>query len=1458
MVVTRSGKSSYAKVLQDGGSGSESNDDLSGVAPEPTGRSSPLPHITESGSVIGSGESTSDENRMIGGLLSLPQDRDPGLAGQGPASNVTLRDELVGLVPARSRSQQEEAASVSSEREIDAARADSPNPAAATHAGTMYPAYAKGTESVNSEDLGMKGEVKSEGGRMPGSFATPSDKGFVKPKSPVRASKRSPSQPEVSGPQFFKANILDVDPVDKTEIAGRWCDLDENGIGELPVEWVERASERWSPIRNEIISDLNLEAGKRRDRSTPRKKAKKSTQHKKDSSFVSSKVFASRNDLNNLHVSMGVIEEEPVMKSKGKGKERAVESEEELGDSDKENIPPGYDFEESDLRRAQIKADRVFALRMQKELERYHAERPENQPVGRDDLRQPDIQTGDVERPVHVPINENRGRSQFRTQFVNAEAGPSGHVHSSMNPSSDPSSSSFSSSSGSRGSSPDDSDSTYRGSDRDSSSSEFDPSTEGDSTTEDSSDEGSETSSDPKADKRKRQKKRKDELKSRKKHKRKSGHHGRSKSSSKRAKRDKAAKLGKTVSASAQIPRNTGLGRTLGTKDKKRNNRDKKKRSKRRKSKHLDSSSSDSGSESEFMDLFPSEPESVYSSDSTDTKTRKRAAKRKYKRKLAIAKRASEYYKVAPKEYDGSPNMYEFEKWSRDIKRWIKGSGMKMKHILPLIGQYMKGRAYKWYEREVVNGRRTFTKTEFFSALFDHVFPPDFRTEQRDKFENTHQGNWEIRDFIQRLQDIASTIGDVSEREIVRQAWRRSQVYVRTYLTKRGFDVERISLEQFSKYAQRAERTEKLLAKENKGERSQRTRPSTDRRNEGRNGGRNNDSGRKDKPTPQGQASSTSGKRPNNFQNKTRNQNDREHRPKFQPKPKLDKETRQRYMKENRCFKCSKEGHNAKDCPDSKVTNAVLNLDEDAIEKAAKERAAERRSKVKAAEDMGVASTSLAGVVNLDESEEIRSLKKRLWKDSVHQRLRGVIPLPFDDMREGTRPCAWNDPERFVVQELDDDIVPTGLIHVQDRHCNVIFDVPGFLFRKQTFDLAHWLHEKMRPHLDDIWDAREHSQPVPVKVADEDPDYDRNYLVQADNGWTYDARGHHVMRFRHYTGELLEFDCENAEQEALGKWYESSNCGGPCCNRTGGIKHDLLRCTEDVINYVPPAMVEWYTGEKHPDLEEIRHLYAVYLRRQQGLPIQEGEDSGLPPGELPHNPDSAFDADAEEYLQYVIAHGTQHYKGPFKRSIPRSPTPIPCRGLSGGCSGCEDLGSVSDDGGVGNVPDLESVPDSELDEVERMLSVVDTEDDAEDMNVTIAEDDVEHHPGRTESDLSELRGLRDFWRLVQAWTLSSEDGLSESSGEDGYYTCESPWEDDEPVVFYVGAVTAEKPKAKKGKSVRNKADLNSLEHTSLRVKDPSRKVPRPIIVNVRVNAEDQDHCTRQAIAGADGSVGIEG
>lgn len=468
-----------------------------------------------------------------------------------------------------------------------------------------------------------------------------------------------------------------------------------------------------------------------------------------------------------------------------------------------------------------------------------------------------------------------------------------------------------------------------------------------------------------------------------------------------------------------------------------------------------------SSGDSETSDMFPEAPDSVHSSDSEPTKSRKRKLKRRYNDKMLRLKYQQGFLKVDPPfVYNGEVRADLYKKWVQEVRLFTRLGGLKVKQSLLIMGKYLGGRAYHWYDREIRGTRKSYTLAQFFTGLFDHVFPPDFRAQQRDLFDVCDQRKRTVRDYLQNLRDLANTVGNLTDQDIVLGFWRRSDSYLRIEFTKAGYDAETLTLAMLEDLAVKYERVHILAEKEAQRDRVVNGKSGNSFGSRGNNREMTRQNSNKDwksKIEYRGGEKSTPGAaatKPNIVPGNTPRPVDKKKDFNSSEVRRVDQEKKNRLRSEGRCFQCESKEHMLKDCPKKQQVRApaarAVQVDFGEIE---------RLRAVKVANSLGLMAALPVRHTALSEVE-VTSAQNEVLVLRALCILNDAVPLPFDNL-EGSRSPL--DLERFdMYLTTDEEFVLT------DHHSGETHLVQRADLMNPSFDFVHWLVVQKANRFDEL------------------------------------------------------------------------------------------------------------------------------------------------------------------------------------------------------------------------------------------------------------------------------------------------------------------------------------------------------------------------------------------------------
>ncbi|KAG1839437.1 hypothetical protein DFJ58DRAFT_667755, partial [Suillus subalutaceus] len=76
-----------------------------------------------------------------------------------------------------------------------------------------------------------------------------------------------------------------------------------------------------------------------------------------------------------------------------------------------------------------------------------------------------------------------------------------------------------------------------------------------------------------------------------------------------------------------------------------------------------------------------------------------------------------------PFTYNGEANSSVFKKWVCEVREWCDRVKLSTQQSLCMIGKYLGGNAYRFYECNVLDLKKRYSLTNFFEQLFNYVFP---------------------------------------------------------------------------------------------------------------------------------------------------------------------------------------------------------------------------------------------------------------------------------------------------------------------------------------------------------------------------------------------------------------------------------------------------------------------------------------------------------------------------------------------------------------------------------------------------------------------------------------------------------------------------------------------------------------------------------------------------------------
>jgi len=122
---------------------------------------------------------------------------------------------------------------------------------------------------------------------------------------------------------------------------------------------------------------------------------------------------------------------------------------------------------------------------------------------------------------------------------------------------------------------------------------------------------------------------------------------------------------------------------------------------------------------------------------------------------------------MPPDKYSGAADLQAFHHFLTQGTAYVKYGYVEKPRQIAVLSDFLTGRAYTFYTREVSMHPKGWTLDKFFTQLFNYCFPVDFRNKQRRHLEQCQQGNRSGRDYVADLTELFTIVGSYSKKERV-------------------------------------------------------------------------------------------------------------------------------------------------------------------------------------------------------------------------------------------------------------------------------------------------------------------------------------------------------------------------------------------------------------------------------------------------------------------------------------------------------------------------------------------------------------------------------------------------------------------------------------------------------------------------------------------------------------------
>jgi hypothetical protein len=119
-------------------------------------------------------------------------------------------------------------------------------------------------------------------------------------------------------------------------------------------------------------------------------------------------------------------------------------------------------------------------------------------------------------------------------------------------------------------------------------------------------------------------------------------------------------------------------------------------------------------------------------------------------------------------------------------------------HLLPKeqviqCGDYLQGKAAKYFTTMVMLSETLFALEDFFKGLYNYCFPPDYWLKQHRRLDNLTQGSMTVKAFAAEVSLLFRVIGTSNEQQRVDKLWNDLRTELQTALWNEGLDFKEAS-----------------------------------------------------------------------------------------------------------------------------------------------------------------------------------------------------------------------------------------------------------------------------------------------------------------------------------------------------------------------------------------------------------------------------------------------------------------------------------------------------------------------------------------------------------------------------------------------------------------------------------------------------------------------------------------
>ncbi|KAG5333235.1 hypothetical protein C0989_006013 [Termitomyces sp. Mn162] len=143
-----------------------------------------------------------------------------------------------------------------------------------------------------------------------------------------------------------------------------------------------------------------------------------------------------------------------------------------------------------------------------------------------------------------------------------------------------------------------------------------------------------------------------------------------------------------------------------------------------------------------------------------------------------------------PSNYSGAPDLQAFLQFMTHCTLYVKYGLVQKERQVLVVSEFLTGRAWTFYSREVSRAPEDWSMERFFKEIFNDCFPINYRNKQRYKLQHLRQGKMTVRDYVGKLQELFTIVGSTNSKEKVVKLFNGFRTSIQRELYRMGLNPE--------------------------------------------------------------------------------------------------------------------------------------------------------------------------------------------------------------------------------------------------------------------------------------------------------------------------------------------------------------------------------------------------------------------------------------------------------------------------------------------------------------------------------------------------------------------------------------------------------------------------------------------------------------------------------------------